>query len=163
GSRAWCSSVARNRGARRCARRARKRSPGWAAVAERVPASPGAGENDGALLAEIGPTLLVRLSAMLRTARTYDSTNQAFQRQLHECFALIERGLEHEDELALVSAADYFYLNGVRIKAQASLLGIYHSLLGEFEGRALGAVRFLQGVRIAEFERFLQLFMGAED
>jgi len=132
-------------------------------VAERVPASPGAEENDGALLAEIGPTLLVRLSAMLRTARTYDATNQAFQRQLHECIALVQRGLEEENELALVSAADYFYLNGVRIKAQASLLGVYHSLLGEFERRALGAIRFLQGVRPAEFERFLQLFMAAED
>jgi HD-GYP domain-containing protein (c-di-GMP phosphodiesterase class II) len=120
-------------------------------------------ENDGAMLAEIGPTLLVRLSAMLRTARTYDSTNQAFQRQLHDCLALVLRGLEEENELALVSAADYFYLNGVRIKAQATLLGVYHSLLSEFERRTLGAIRFLQGVSPAEFERFIQLFMAAED
>ena len=132
-------------------------------MAERVPSSPDLDDNDGALLAEIGPTLLVRLSAMLRTARTYDSANQAFQRQLHDCLALILRGLEGENELALVSAADYFYLNGVRIKAQASLLGVYHSLLGEFERRSLGAIRFLHGVTPAEFERFLQLFMGAED
>ena len=132
-------------------------------MADRVPANPGMEDDDGALLAEIGPTLLVRLSAMLRTARTYDPTNQAYQRQLHDCLALILRGLEEESELALVSAADYFYLNGVRIKAQASLLGIYHSLLGEFERRSLGAIRFLQGVSPAEFERFLQLFMAAED
>lgn len=132
-------------------------------MADRNPVHPDDDGGDGALLAEIGPTLLVRLSAMLRTARTYDATNQAFQRQLHDLLALVQRGLEDESELALVSAADYFYLNGVRIKAQASLLGVYHSLMSEFERRSLGGIRFLQGVSAAEFERFIQLFMAAED
>ncbi len=115
------------------------------------------------LLVELGPQLLVRLAAMLRTARTYDVTNQAFRRQLEDCLALITRGLDEEDELALVAVADYFYLNGVRIKAQASLLSVYHSLMTEFERRSLGGLRFQQGVSPAEFERFLQLFMAAED
>jgi len=119
--------------------------------------------DESLLLAELGPPLLVRLSAMLRTARTYDVANQAFQRQLQDCLAIIMRGLEEEDELTLVAVADYFYLNGVRIKAQASLLSVYHSLMTEFERRSLGGVRFLQGLTPAEFERFLQLFMGAED
>ena len=123
----------------------------------------GPDDGDGALLAEIGPTLLVRLAAMLRTARTYDSANQAFQRQVNEFLALVLQLLEEESEVALVSAADYFYLNGVRIKAQATLLAIYHSLLTEFERRSLGAIRFLDGVSPAEFERFIQLFMAAED
>lgn len=114
-------------------------------------------------LLEQGPALLVRLSALLRTARTYDVSNQAFQRQLHDTLAVVHRLLEDEDELALVAVADYFYLNGVRIKAQASLLSVYHGLMGEFERRSLGGIRFLHGVTPAEFERFLQLFMAAED
>ena len=132
-------------------------------MAEHVPGTPGVSEPGDQLLAEIGPALLVRLSAMLRTARTYDSTNQAFQRQVGDCLALVLRGLEEENEIALVSVADYFYLNSVRIKAQASLLSIYHSLMTEFERRALGGIRFLTGVTPAEFERFIQLFMAAED
>ncbi|HEY2954676.1 MAG TPA: HD domain-containing phosphohydrolase [Candidatus Eisenbacteria bacterium] len=132
-------------------------------MADHVPGTPGVSEPGNELLAEIGPALLVRLSAMLRTARTYDSTNQAFQRQVGDCLALVLRGLEEENEIALVSVADYFYLNSVRIKAQASLLSIYHSLMTEFERRGLGGIRFLTGVTPAEFERFIQLFMAAED
>src|SRR5215470_9024790 len=101
-------------------------------------------------LAELGAALLVRLSAMLRTARTYDAANQAFQRQLQDLLQLIGKIQEHEDELALVAVADYFYLNGVRIRAQASLLSVYHSMMSEFERRTPGGLRFLQGVTPAE-------------
>ena len=113
-------------------------------------------------LAELGAALLVRLSAMLRTARTYDAANQAFQRQLQELIQLIAKIQEHEDELALIAAADYFYLNGVRIRAQAQLLAVYHSMMSEFERRELGGIRVLQGVSPAELERFIQLLVAAE-
>ena len=120
-------------------------------------------QDEQALLIEAGPQLLTRLSATLRTARTYDIQNQAFQRQLHELISLIERVLEHEDELALAVVADYFYVNGVRIKAQASLLAVYHGLVNEFERRSLGGLRILHGATPAEYERFVQLFLAAED
>jgi HD-GYP domain-containing protein (c-di-GMP phosphodiesterase class II) len=118
---------------------------------------------DPALLAEMGATLLVRLAAMLRTARTYDASNQAFQRQVQELMNLILQLLENEDEVGLIAVSDYFYLNGVRIRAQASLLSIYHGLTSEFERRKLGGVRILHGIAAPELERFIQLFVGAED
>ena len=118
---------------------------------------------DPARLAEMGATLLVRLAAMLRTARTYDAANQAFQRQVQELLSLIVQLHENEDEVALIAVSDYFYLNGVRIRAQASLLSVYHGLTSEFERRNLGGVRVLHGVTPAELERFIQLFIAAED
>ncbi|HTO91652.1 MAG TPA: HD domain-containing phosphohydrolase [Candidatus Sulfotelmatobacter sp.] len=124
------------------------------------PVLSGDDENDAL---QHGPSLLVRLSALLRTGRTYDIANQAFQKQLHDCISVFSRILEHEDEVALVAVADYFYLNGVRIKAQASLLTVYHGLMQEFERRSLGGVRVLQGATPAEFERFFQLFLAADD
>ena len=111
----------------------------------------------------LGPQLLVRLSALLRTARTHDVSNQAFQRQLHDAMSLIQHAMEEESELALVAVAGHFYLNGERIKADAGLLSIYHGLMGEFERRGLSGVRLLHGVGPAELERFLQIFMAAED
>lgn len=129
------------------------------------PASNGAGHDahDPAHLAELGASLLVRLAALLRTAKTYDAANQAFQRQLQDCHALIVQLLEDEDDIALVAVTDYFYINGVRIRATASLLSVYHSLMSEFERRSLGGIRFMSGVSPAELERFFQLFMAAED
>jgi HD-GYP domain-containing protein (c-di-GMP phosphodiesterase class II) len=121
------------------------------------------GDPDAQLLVELGPQILLRLSALLRTARTHDVSNQAFQRQLQEFTALLARAMEEEQEVALVAVADYFYLNGVRIKAQASLLSVYHLLMAEFERRGLGGVRFLQGVTAPELERFFQLFKAADD
>lgn len=123
---------------------------------------PGPGGGEAATI-EHGSSLLVRLSALIRTGRTYDVTNQAFQKQLGDCVAILERILEEEEEVALVAVADYFYLNGVRIKAQASLLAVYHALMGEFESRSLGGIRVLQGVTPAEVERFFQLFLAAAD
>ncbi len=112
---------------------------------------------------ELGPQLLIRLSAVIRTARTHDVGNQAFQRQLQDFLAVVQTLLAEEDECALVAVADYFYLDGHRVKASAALLPVYHGLLGEFERRSIGGIRFLHGVHAAELERFFQLFMGAED
>jgi HD-GYP domain-containing protein (c-di-GMP phosphodiesterase class II) len=122
-----------------------------------------AGGEDDRRSDTLGVQLLLRLSAVIRTARTHDVANQAFQRQLQEFLAAIQALLKDEDECVLVAVADYFYLDGSRIKASATLLPVYHGLLGEFERRALGGLRFLQGVHAAELERFFQLFMGAED
>ncbi len=115
--------------------------------------------------AQLGVKLLVRLNAMLRTARTHDVTNQAFQRQLKEFLEVITQLMEEdqEDEVALVVVADYFYLNGVRVKVQPAMLGVYHSLMSEFERRDLGGLRFLHDVHEAELERFFQLFVVADE
>lgn len=124
-----------------------------------------AGDGDNSeLIGALGAALLIRLTALLRTARTYDVTNQAFQRQLNDCLAMFQKIYEQdEDEVALVAVADYFYLNGVRIRAQKQLLAVYHTLMSEFERRSLGGVRFLPGLSAPELERFFQLFLGAED
>src|SRR5204862_6296812 len=120
-------------------------------------------EADSRMLSEIGTQLVIRLSAMIRTARTHDVSNQAFQRQVQDLLEILVHGMEEEQEIALVAVADYLYLNGVRVKASASILSIYHALMGEFERRSLGGLRFLQGVHAPELERFFQLFMAADD
>ena len=114
-------------------------------------------------LQEIGPPLLNRFYGLLRAARLYSVTNQAVQRQLQEFMAVLLRGLEEEAEVMLVTTSGYFYLNNTRIRAQAALLTVYHSLMAEFERRGTGGIRILQGVNAAEIERFIQLFAGAED
>ena len=124
---------------------------------------PAVHDDDDALLQEIGPALLTRFYGLLRAARLYSVSNQAVQRQLQELVALLLRALEEETEVALVTASGYFYLNSSRIKAQASLLTVYHSLMAEFERRQMGGIRILQGVNAAEVERFMQLFVAAED
>jgi HD-GYP domain-containing protein (c-di-GMP phosphodiesterase class II) len=122
-----------------------------------------AAAGDGRDVETFGPQLLLRFSAVIRTAKTHDVSNQAFQRQLQDFLAVAQGLLKDEDEFSLVAVADYFYLDGHRIKASAALLPVYHGLLGEFERRAIGGIRFLQGTHAAELERFFQLFMGAED
>ena len=122
-----------------------------------------AGRGDDAFLQELGPAFLTRFYGLLRAARLYSVSNQAVQRQLQDFVALLLRGLEEETDLTLVTASGYFYINSVRIKAQASLLTVYHTLMSEFERRQMGGVRILQGVNAPEVERFIQLFVGAED
>ena len=112
---------------------------------------------------EGGPLLLNRFYGLMRATRLYSVTNQAVQRQLQEFMSVLLRGLEEEAEITLVTASGYFYLNSTRIRAQAALLSVYHTLMAEFERRGVGGIRILQGVNTAEVERFIQLFVGAED
>jgi HD-GYP domain-containing protein (c-di-GMP phosphodiesterase class II) len=118
---------------------------------------------DRNLAETLGGTLLLRLSALMRTARTYDVSNQAFQRQMLEFIGVIRQLHEDEDEVALVVVGDYFYLNGVRIKTESSILGAYHSLMADFERRQVGGLRFLPGITEPEIERFFQVFLAADD
>lgn len=123
-------------------------------------------QNDSAetqLIAELGGSLIQRIVALMRTARTYDVSNMAFQRQQQEFLNVLRRLLDEEDEVTLVAVGDYFYLNGVRVKASTSLMGPYHSLLSDFERRQTGGLRFVQGVNESEVERFFQLFLAADD
>src|SRR5262249_28488471 len=130
--------TAPSRGARRSARRARKRWGGSAPMTNLPPrfGSSHAGDTDA--LVPLAPSFVIRLSALIRTARTHDVANQAFQRQLEDFMALLAKAMEIESEVVIAAAADYLYLNGTRIKAESSLLTIYHSLIGEFERRQLG-------------------------
>jgi HD-GYP domain-containing protein (c-di-GMP phosphodiesterase class II) len=129
-----------------------------------VERTPPASDSESSSSTTLGPKLLVRLNALLRTARTHDVTNQAFQRQLKEFHEVVIQVMEEdqEDEVALVAVADYVYLNGVRIKAHPSMLSVYHALMSEFERRGLGGIRFLHGVHEAELERFFQLFVASD-
>lgn len=122
-----------------------------------------AGRDERGDLPEQGAALLVRLSALMRTARTYDVSNQAFQRQLHEFMGVVRGLLEDTDEATLVVVADYFYLNGVRVRARNEILGAYHGLLADFERRRVGGLRFLNALDEAEVERFFQVFLAADD
>lgn len=119
--------------------------------------------NEGLDLAVMGEGLLLRLSALMRTARTYDVSNQAFRRQLTEFSAVLHQIFAEEDEATLVVAATYLYLNGVRIRAHTGLLGAYHSVVADFDRRQVGGLRFLAGLDDAEIERFFQIFTAAED
>lgn len=128
------------------------------------PTPPGADDRaDAQVLSDLGGPLIQRLVALMRTARTYDVSNMAFQRQMQELMSSLRVLLEAEDEVTLVAVADYFYLNGVRVKASTALMGPYHALLADFERRQTGGLRFLQGVSEAEIERFFQIFLAAED
>lgn len=118
---------------------------------------------DSSPLAELGSPLLVRLVAMIRTARMHDVSNQAFQRQVQDLLAILERAMAEEREIVLVGAADYLYLNGTRLRVVPSLFSVYHSLMGEFETRGIGGLRFIEGVTPAELERFFKVFLSSDE
>src|SRR6266496_379828 len=101
--------MARSRAGRRCATSVARCSPaGRITVAEPTPRpARRLGEGQSALASAIGPQLLIRIGALARTARTYDVTNQAFQRQLQDALTVVQKVLDAEQELALAASAGY--------------------------------------------------------
>jgi HD-GYP domain-containing protein (c-di-GMP phosphodiesterase class II) len=109
-----------------------------------------------------GPALIIRLAAMIRTARIHDVTNQTFQRQLQDFRSVLLQAMERESDVTLLASSGYIYVNGTRVRADGSLLGPYHALMSELSRRAIGGVRFHQGIDVSELERFFQPFMAAD-
>jgi HD-GYP domain-containing protein (c-di-GMP phosphodiesterase class II) len=111
--------------------------------------------------ARFGSPLLLRLHGVLRGLRLYDSTNQALRDQLDELMNLVSSVME--DEVTLLGLGDHFYLNGVRLKADAAHINLHRALMAELEARGLGGLRFASGVTAEELEKFLRLFLAARD
>jgi HD-GYP domain-containing protein (c-di-GMP phosphodiesterase class II) len=109
---------------------------------------------------EFGNDLVARLHGLLRASRLYDPNNRSFQQQLDEFIAILTRGEEGED-VTLVCMGDCFYVDGVRLKARPAQLGLYRALREEFEGRALGALRFLPGLGREELIAYLKVHSAA--
>ena len=117
-----------------------------------------AGSNaDGAIEAEQGPLLILRLQGLLRGLRLYDKSNQTVQHQYTDLMTIL-RTLPGE-EAALIAMGEYFYLNGYRLRATVSQLGMFRALQSEFEARGLAGIRFREGAPAAELETFLTLLL----
>jgi HD-GYP domain-containing protein (c-di-GMP phosphodiesterase class II) len=111
--------------------------------------------------ARLGPELLARLHGVLRGLRLYDSSHQTMKCQIQELLQSIVAVMD--DEASLIGMGDHFYLNGVRLRAQAAKLNLHRSLMAEFEVRTLSGLRFVPGLTAPELESFLALFLAARD
>ncbi len=129
---------------------------------ERMPMrSSSAGAGDGDRERDLGSTLLLRFNGALRGVRMYGSQNPTLRQLLRDLLETVDA--LREDEVSLIGMGDYFYVNGVRLKAQASQIGLFRSMMVEFEVRALGGLRFLPGLTAQELEGFLKLMLAASD
>ena len=120
-----------------------------------------AGGDDGARERALGTELIARLHGVLRGLRLYAPGNQTLQGQLRDLFATASALLE--DELTLVGMGEHFYVNGVRVRAEAARVAVFRALMGELELRGLGGLRLLAGLTPSELEAFLVRFLGVRD
>ncbi len=109
----------------------------------------------------LGPKLIARLHGVLRGLRLYDSSNQTLRDQLADLMALVAGVMD--DEVSLVGLGEHFYLNGVRLKAEAAPVNLYRALMSELESRGLGGLRLANGITAPELERFLRLVLAVRD
>jgi len=122
---------------------------------------PAGATDEEAREAALGPQLLIRLHAVLRGLRLYDSSNQVLKSQLQELWTILA-GVS-DDEVSLIGMGDHFYFNGVRLRAEATKVNLHRSLMAEFEVRAMSGLRLLPGLTASELETFLKLFVAARD
>jgi len=120
--------------------------------------SPAPGDPEGdetAFERSLGTQLLTRLHGLLRTARLYDLSNQALREQIDDMLRLLQHSMD--GELAIVAMGQCFYLNGTRLRAEASQAPMFEALSKEFEARRIGGVRFLDGLVADELGAFIRL------
>jgi len=117
--------------------------------------------DDAAFDRSLGAQLLTRLHGLLRTIRLYDLSNQALRDQLEDMLRLVESA--NEGELVIVAMGQCFYLNGTRLRAEASQVAMFDALTQEFEKRQMGGVRLLDGLTADEMGAFIQLMHAFVD
>jgi HD-GYP domain-containing protein (c-di-GMP phosphodiesterase class II) len=120
--------------------------------ANRPADAPGEGHRERLL----GATILSRLHAVLRGIRLYAASNRALRAQQQELLDAIMALME--DEISLLGMGEYFYVNGVRLRPDGAQVAVFRTLLGEFEVRELGGLRFAVGLTIEELDAFLRVF-----
>src|SRR5258708_25126944 len=108
---------------------------------------------------QLGPMLVTRVHAVLRSLRLYDASNQMLQTQVNDLGKAI-RGLMHED-LTLFGMGDAFYVNGTRLRPTSAHVSVFGHLLAEFESHEIQGVRFIAGVTDDELLAFLKVLGAA--
>ncbi|HEY6866718.1 MAG TPA: HD-GYP domain-containing protein, partial [Candidatus Eisenbacteria bacterium] len=63
--------------------------------------------------------------------------------------------------ITFLGMGEYFYINGTRLRAGATQVALFRSLLEELESRSLAALRFMPGLTAGEMTMFLKLFVAA--
>jgi HD-GYP domain-containing protein (c-di-GMP phosphodiesterase class II) len=104
----------------------------------------------------LGAALVARLHGVFRAMRVYDTGNRALRAQQQELLDAV-RAL-HADDVSVLGMGEYFYVNGVRLRAEGSQLTVFRAVLAEFEERRLGGLRFLAPLQLDELESFLRAF-----
>lgn len=124
-------------------------------------ANPPAGAaGDGLRERQLGAAIISRLHAVLRGMRLYDAGNRALHAQQQELLDAVLALME--DEVSLLGMGEYFYVNGVRLRADSAQVAVFRAVLGELEARELGGLRFTTGVTIEELGAFLRIFNAAK-
>jgi HD-GYP domain-containing protein (c-di-GMP phosphodiesterase class II) len=120
-----------------------------------APAPGGDDRDEVAFERSLGAQLLTRLHGLLRAARLYDLSNQALREQIDDMLRLLQHSTD--GELTIVAMGQCFYLNGTRLRAEASQAPMFDALTREFEARGIGGIRFLEGVSGDELGAFIRL------
>ena len=125
-------------------------------------ASAGNEPNPSFAVGRLGLTVLVRLSAVIRIGRSYQSGNQVFVGQLESFMASFRDFLEDTGELVLVSLDSDLYMNGTRIPVHGWKVRFHQHVLDELRRRQIAGIRITQGVTVEEMQAFFGLFMKPE-
>jgi HD-GYP domain-containing protein (c-di-GMP phosphodiesterase class II) len=113
-------------------------------------------------LREQGLNVVMRLVALLRTARSYAIGNQVFTRQLEQLLEALQPVFAEHGAALVVELDGDVHLNGVRLPLRQSSLRFVEQAAAEFKVREIAGVEFRTGLSLAELESFMRYFLPSE-
>jgi HD-GYP domain-containing protein (c-di-GMP phosphodiesterase class II) len=105
---------------------------------------------------EAALALVQRLHGVIRSLKLYDPGHPALRTQLDELLR-VSREMNVE-EVSLLGVGGYCYVNGVRLRPEASHLATLRAVLEELEVRRLGGLRFSPALEAEALQAFLRVF-----
>ncbi|MGQ9470302.1 MAG: HD-GYP domain-containing protein [Candidatus Aminicenantales bacterium] len=109
-------------------------------------------------LHQAGVEVVVRFYSLLKLARLYSSQNVLFQEQLNRVYQTLQNLLTEAKEVSLKVREGTFFLKNVRLRFTFSNYYAFKFALQELERRQVGAIYFLPGFTLEEWQNLVMAF-----
>lgn len=112
---------------------------------------------------DYGRSLLSQLFMLMRTVRTHDMNNKAFDRPVENLVQTVNTLIAIEGKVVIQAVEGQMYINDYKIKGDKNQMQNMMTLAGEFEAREVGGFTISNPVDAASMKKFVYLFVKHEE
>ncbi len=107
--------------------------------------------------------IIIRLHAVLKSARIYEPHNTLFQRQVSLLLSLIRKAMAEFGEAAFSIRQSTLFFNNIRLRYGFANYHFFKFVIEEFRKRGVGSLRFEPGLNAADLTSFIHLLARGEE
>lgn len=106
--------------------------------------------------------IIIRLHAVLKSARIYEPDNTLFQRQISQLLSLVRKAIAEFGEARFAIRQSTLFFNNIRLRYGFANYHFFRFVIEQLRGREVGSLRFDPGLKAAHLTLFAHLLARGE-